>query len=79
MKAFVPGFGNSRQRQEAFSEHYKWETTACQVEENLWLVALKKTVSALFGEKKPCYQFSIMWALAKEEETMLMTRFLCDE
>lgn len=68
MKAFVPGFGNSRQGQEAFYVQYKWETTTCQWEENLWLVALKKIDSALFGGKTPCYQFSIMLALAKRKK-----------
>lgn len=67
MKAFVPGFGNSRQGQEAVYLKYQWETTACQLKENLRLQRIID--SALFAGETACYQFSIMLALSERSKT----------
>lgn len=67
MKAFVSGFGNSRQGQEAFYLKYQWETTACQLKENLRLQRIID--SALFAGETACYQFSIMLALSERSKT----------
>lgn len=65
-EGILPGFGNCRQGQEAFYWHYQWETTACQVEENLWLE--RKLTMPLFGGKQPYYPLSIPLALDERPE-----------